>query len=88
MRHNTQRPDYRRAADAPHLPTGKVRFILFCLSRFRGLMLLMLLLETGQAAGNILVPYAIKALMDGVAHPVSGGSVLDICKNRYCCWPD
>lgn len=31
------------------------------------MVILMLLLETGQAAGSILVPYAIKALMDTVA---------------------
>jgi len=30
--------------------------------------MLMVLLETGQAAAGILVPYAIKAIMDGVAH--------------------
>lgn len=28
----------------------------------------MIILETGQAVGGILVPYAIKAIMDGVAH--------------------
>lgn len=38
----------------------------------------MLILETGQAAGGILVPYAIKAIMDGVAHlSASGGTVLE-----------
>ena len=37
------------------------------MTRFRGLMLLMMILETGQAASNILVPYAVKAIMDGVA---------------------
>ncbi|MCK9635254.1 MAG: ABC transporter ATP-binding protein/permease [Methylobacter tundripaludum] len=36
----------------------------------------MLLMETGQAASSILVPYAIKAIMDGVAH-LSGTSVLE-----------
>ena len=36
----------------------------------------MLLMETGQAASSILVPYAIKAIMDGVAH-LSGASVLE-----------
>jgi ATP-binding cassette subfamily B protein len=36
----------------------------------------MMILETGQAAGSILVPYAIKAIMDGVAH-MSGGTVLE-----------
>lgn len=77
MPYRTQRSDHRRAADAPHLPTGKVRFMLYCLSPFQGLLLLMLLFETGQAAGNILVPYAIKTIMDGVSLPVAGGSVLE-----------
>ncbi len=36
----------------------------------------MLILETGQAAGSILVPYAIRAIMDGVAQ-VSGGAVME-----------
>jgi len=70
-------PVFQRAAAAPDLPTSTVRFILYCMSGFRGLLLLMMLMETGQAAGNILVPYAIKAIMDGVAHTVSGGPVLE-----------
>ena len=36
----------------------------------------MLIMETGQAAGSILVPYAIKAIMDGVAHS-TGATVLE-----------
>ena len=36
----------------------------------------MLIMETGQAAGSILVPYAIKAIMDGVAQG-SGATVLE-----------
>ncbi len=32
----------------------------------------MLILETGQATGSILVPYAIKAIMDGVAQAAEG----------------
>lgn len=67
---------FQRAADAPCLPTSIVLFIFYCLSRFRGLVLLMLLLEAGQAVGSILVPYAIKAIMDGVAHN-PGGSILN-----------
>ena len=58
---------FQRAAQAPYLPTGTLHFILYCMKRFRGLILLMLLMEAGQAAANILVPYAIKAIMDGVA---------------------
>jgi len=67
---------FQRAADAPPLPTGTVKFILYCLAGFRGWLILMLVLETGQAAGGILVPYAIKAIMDGVTH-MSGATVLD-----------
>ncbi|MGZ5049794.1 MAG: ABC transporter ATP-binding protein [Methylobacter sp.] len=69
-------PSFQRATDAPPLPDGTVRFILYCLSSFKFWLLLMILLETGQAAGSILVPYAIKAIMDGVAHS-PGGPVLD-----------
>ncbi|MGR8930717.1 MAG: ABC transporter ATP-binding protein [Gammaproteobacteria bacterium] len=64
--------DFKRAADAPPLPAHTVSFILYCLRRFRGLMLLMLAMETGQAAGSILVPYAVKALMDTVANTQVG----------------
>jgi len=60
-----------QAADAPAIPTGIVKFILYCIRPFKGLILLMLLFETGQALGNILVPYAIKAIMDAVAHNAS-----------------
>ena len=67
---------FHRAAEAPPLPTGTVKFILYCLASFRGWLILMLILETGQAAGSILVPYAIKAIMDGVAQG-SGATVLE-----------
>jgi len=66
---------FQRAADAPLLPTRTVKFILYCLASFRGWIILMLIFETGQAAASILVPYAIKAIMDGVEH-LSGPSVL------------
>ncbi len=70
MSPSTTQSPFPRAAEAPPLPTHIVGFILYCLRSFRGLLLLMLILETGQAAGGILVPYAIKALMDTVAsHP-------------------
>ena len=69
-------PPFQRAADAPSLPSEIIKFIFYCLQRFRWLILLMLILETGQAVGGILVPYAVKAIMDGVAHHPSG-SVLE-----------
>lgn len=58
---------FKRAAQAPYLPSNPTSFILYCLSAFRGWVTLMLILETGQAASSILVPYAIKAIMDGAA---------------------
>ena len=66
---------FQRASDAPLLPTRTVKFILYCLASFRGWIILMLIFETCQAAASILVPYAIKAIMDGVEH-LSGTSVL------------
>lgn len=69
-------PNFQRAAEAPPLPTGTIKFILYCLAGFRGWIFLMMILETGQAAGSILVPYAIKAIMDGVTH-LSGATVLE-----------
>jgi len=70
---------FQRAADAPPLPTGTVKFIWYCVAGFRAWLVLMLILETGQAAGGILVPYAIKAIMDGVAHS-SGSTVWESLK--------
>ena len=64
---------FQRAADAPLLPTRTVKFILYCLASFRVWIILMLIFETCQAAASILVPYAIKAIMDGVEH-LSGTS--------------
>ena len=59
--------DFQRASEAPWLPTGTIHFIMHCLARFKGWIVLMLIMETGQATGNILVPYAIKSIMDSVA---------------------
>lgn len=57
----------QRAATAPALPHTTIRFILYCTRQFRGWFLLMMLMEAGQAACSILVPYAVKGLMDAVA---------------------
>jgi ATP-binding cassette subfamily B protein len=67
---------FQRAKDAPSLPNSIIKFIFYCLASFRGWMVLMIILEIGQAAGGILVPYAIKAIMDGVTHS-SGTNVLE-----------
>jgi ATP-binding cassette subfamily B protein len=67
----SETPDFQRAADAPPLPRSVIRFIACFAVRFRGWLLLMVILETGQAASNILVPYAIGRIIDGVT--VAGG---------------
>ncbi|MGJ0483272.1 MAG: ABC transporter ATP-binding protein [Methylomicrobium sp.] len=64
-------PAMRRAAEAPPLPVGTIPFILYCLSSFKAWITLMIVFETGQAAGSILVPYAVKAIMEGVAGDLS-----------------
>ncbi|WP_150049007.1 MULTISPECIES: ABC transporter ATP-binding protein [Methylomonas] len=72
MSSESSKSRFQRSADAPDLPTGTFRFVLYCLKRFKWLVLAMMVLEAGQAAGSILVPYAIKALMDAVSeHSVS-----------------
>jgi ATP-binding cassette subfamily B protein len=58
----------QRAAAAPDLPATTIAFILFCVKQFKYWLALMLVLEIGQALGSILVPYAVKNLMDAVAH--------------------
>lgn len=68
--------NFQRAKAAPPLPVGTVPFILKCLSSFRKLVALMILFETGQAVGNIMVPYAIKAVMDGVAYKPDGITIM------------
>jgi ATP-binding cassette subfamily B protein len=67
----------RQAADVQKLPTSTIKFIWHCVADFRALLFLMLFLEAGQAAGNILVPYAVKAIMDGVANAPKVGEVMD-----------
>ncbi|MGX2041562.1 ABC transporter ATP-binding protein [Methylocaldum sp. MU1018] len=57
---------FKRTADAPALPDTGFRFIMHCMAGFRGWLLLMLILEAGQAVSNILVPYAIGQIIDGV----------------------
>ncbi|MEQ1637985.1 MAG: ABC transporter ATP-binding protein [Methylococcales bacterium] len=58
---------FQRALEAPVIPTRNIQFIWYCLANFRNWIVLIMVLEAGQAAGSILVPYAIKAIMDGVA---------------------
>jgi ATP-binding cassette subfamily B protein len=65
---------FKRATDAPALPNTSFRFIIHCMAGFRGWFLLMLILETGQAMSNILVPYAIGQIIDGVTE-ASGDSI-------------
>lgn len=73
---STQSKTARSPATEPSvLPDGTIRFVWHCLSQFKTWIVLMLFFELGQAIGNILVPYAIKKIMDGVTHPVSNGSL-------------
>ncbi len=57
---------FTRARQAPDLPASVSGFILHAASGFSAWFLLMALLETGQAASNILVPYAIGQIVDTV----------------------
>lgn len=54
--------DFQRASEAPLLPTGTIHFIMHCLARFKGWIILMLIMETGQATGNIWCPMQLNQL--------------------------
>ncbi|MEE9423759.1 MAG: ABC transporter ATP-binding protein, partial [Methylococcales bacterium] len=56
-----------RAAEAPPLPSSPLAFCFRYLNFYRRGLLLIMLLEAGQAACTILLPYAIKQIMDAVA---------------------
>jgi ATP-binding cassette subfamily B protein len=75
MPQTTSKLDRDQAAEAPPLPNGIIRFVMYCVASFKGWIVLMLFFELGQATGNILVPYAVKKIMDGVTSPVSSGSL-------------
>lgn len=68
---------FNRAAEAPPLPVHTFSFILYCLRQFKVWLVLMMVLEAGQAAGSIMVPYAIKTLMDTVASQPAGAGLWD-----------
>jgi ATP-binding cassette subfamily B protein len=58
---------FQRAPGAPALPTTPMRFILHFVARYRGWYLLMLTLETLNAACGILLPYAVSRIVKTVA---------------------
>ena len=61
---------FTRARQAPPLPHSTFRFILNSTTGYKAWFVLMALLETGQAASNILVPYVIGQIVDAVTHGV------------------
>ncbi len=55
-----------RAAEAPPLPHSSVGFCLRYANVYRLSVVLMMVLEAGQSACSMLLPYAIKQIMDAV----------------------
>ena len=55
-----------RAAEAPPLPHSSFGFCLRYANVYRLSMVLMMVLEAGQSACSMLLPYAIKQIMDAV----------------------
>lgn len=54
------------APGAPHLPSNPFRFVTYFLKQYKWFLLIMLVLEIGQATCSILLPYAIKTVIDTV----------------------
>lgn len=65
-------PDHDAAA--PALPTTPLAFCLRYLAFYRPAVAAMILLEAGQAACSIMLPYAIKRIMDAVDQAQSAGT--------------
>ncbi|MFT5133352.1 MAG: ATP-binding cassette subfamily B protein [Gammaproteobacteria bacterium] len=64
----------QRAVEAPSLPTNSLAFCLHYGNLYKWTVFAMLILEAGQAACTILLPYAIKQIMDAVALSQSLGT--------------
>ncbi|MGJ0515411.1 MAG: hypothetical protein ACR65O_06610 [Methylomicrobium sp.] len=82
-------PSMRRAAEAPPLPAGTIPFILYCLSSFKAWITLMIVFETGQAAGSILVPY-VRSRRSWRAFPADSPMPAPPSRHykaRCCFWP-
>jgi len=56
------------APDAPVLPTKPFQFVMSFLKHYRMALWAMLILETSQAACQILIPYSIKEIIDLGSH--------------------
>lgn len=56
------------APQSPRLPNKPVPFVLYFLKSYKVPLFLMLILETGQAACQILIPYSIKGIIDQVSN--------------------
>jgi ATP-binding cassette subfamily B protein len=52
------------APGAPRLPSNPFKFVTYFLGQYKWFLFLMLILEVGQATCGILLPYAIKTIID------------------------
>ena len=52
------------APGAPRLPSNPFRFVTYFLGQYKWFLFIMIFLEVGQAACGILLPYAIKTILD------------------------
>ncbi len=53
-----------KAREAPGLPNSPLKFVLYFLRSYRWGLVLMFLLELGQAGCQIMIPFAIKEIID------------------------
>ncbi len=70
-------PIIRRDNSAPDLPSSVLGFSWYFIKTAKWLLLLMALLEAGQASFTLLLSYAVKGLLDGVAAMPAGANVYD-----------
>ena len=63
---NTSRLEQPLAIDAPPLPGSPFQFCVYFLKYCKWLLSLMVVFEAGQVACAMMLPYAIKQIMDAV----------------------
>lgn len=66
--------ELNQAKHAPKLPQSPIAFVFYFIRFFSPLLIAMVILEAGQSASHILLPYAVKQIIDGVQNIPHGAS--------------
>src|SRR6185312_8472212 len=77
----------KHAAEAPGLPDQPFEFAVTFLRYYWLAFTVMFLAETGQATCQIMIPYAVKELIDTPVHMAASGASGSISAQTAALWP-